>query len=237
MDIFGTALVDYHQGRTDKPFLIRRSDGFVDEHSVGIWFANDFHEAEQPFTDELSGRVLDVGCGAGRHVLAMQEQDIDVTGVDISQGAISVCQSRGCEIVTVDDIMRPSQGLRSKPFDVISLFGNNIGIGGCKQGVVTMLQNLRKLIDQEGKLLIAALDVSKTEKLIHKQYQLDNLAKGLPPGQINMRMEYDSSVGPWFDWLHPLPAELERYAAAASWQMEVVYRSKDGPYSAILQPV
>jgi 2-polyprenyl-3-methyl-5-hydroxy-6-metoxy-1,4-benzoquinol methylase len=39
----------------------------------------------------VKGRVLDVGCGEGRHSLYLQEKWFDVLGIDISPLAIKVC--------------------------------------------------------------------------------------------------------------------------------------------------
>lgn len=41
------------------------------------------------------GRILDVGCGSGRHSLYLQGKGFDITGVDFSPGAIEVCRLRG----------------------------------------------------------------------------------------------------------------------------------------------
>ncbi|UCE04577.1 MAG: class I SAM-dependent methyltransferase, partial [bacterium] len=41
--------------------------------------------------------VLDIGCGAGRHSLYLQEQGFNITGIDQSPLAIEVCIQRGVE--------------------------------------------------------------------------------------------------------------------------------------------
>ena len=49
----------------------------------------------------VRGRVLDVGCGAGRVCLHLQERGLDVVGIDISPGAVEVCRRRGVRDVRV----------------------------------------------------------------------------------------------------------------------------------------
>ncbi len=43
----------------------------------------------------VRGRVLDLGCGAGRVCLHLQERGLDVVGIDTSPGAIEACRRRG----------------------------------------------------------------------------------------------------------------------------------------------
>ncbi|MCK4414566.1 MAG: class I SAM-dependent methyltransferase [Candidatus Eisenbacteria sp.] len=42
----------------------------------------------------VRGRILDVGCGAGRSMLYLQQKGRAVTGIDISPLAIEVCRRR-----------------------------------------------------------------------------------------------------------------------------------------------
>ncbi|PRQ05590.1 class I SAM-dependent methyltransferase [Enhygromyxa salina] len=54
---------------------------------------------EQPISTRLIGevagaRVLDVGCGTGRHALRMVEQGAEVTGVDFSTGMLDVLRAK-----------------------------------------------------------------------------------------------------------------------------------------------
>jgi len=68
------------------------------------------------------GRILDVGCGAGRHALYLQSKNFDVTGIDNSPGAIKVCKLRGL----TKAIVRPiSEVDKFKPasFDTILMMG------------------------------------------------------------------------------------------------------------------
>lgn len=43
---------------------------------------------------ELSGRVLDVGCGSGEHALLAATSGLQVTGVDVSQVAIELARAK-----------------------------------------------------------------------------------------------------------------------------------------------
>src|SRR5438034_604856 len=45
------------------------------------------------------GRLLDVGCGGGSHMLAFAEHGWTVTGVDVSGEQLALARERGCDVV------------------------------------------------------------------------------------------------------------------------------------------
>jgi hypothetical protein len=63
--------------------LIEQDDGFISvSNGPGIYFAefDDWHPAEQEAMNFAFGRVIDIGCGAGRHALYLQDKGLDVLG-------------------------------------------------------------------------------------------------------------------------------------------------------------
>src|SRR5580700_1084835 len=77
--------------------IIERDDGFIIAQRPARYFAApaDWADFEQTALALAHGRVLDVGCGAGRFALALQERGTPVTGLDVSAGAVDVCRQRG----------------------------------------------------------------------------------------------------------------------------------------------
>jgi SAM-dependent methyltransferase len=76
----------------------------------------------------VQGRVLDIGCGAGRHALYLQGQGFDALGIDNSPLAVEVCRRRGLLRAQVLPITQVSRALGS--FDTILMMGNNFGLVG-----------------------------------------------------------------------------------------------------------
>ena len=76
IDVYGRMLMDHFQGGEVNE-IIERDDGLIDVTSgPGVYFSN-FEEwipVEQEAISYASGRTLDIGCGAVRHALHLQEQ-------------------------------------------------------------------------------------------------------------------------------------------------------------------
>ena len=93
-DAFGHMLKDYHAGH---PVLeiIEREDGYIDASDhVGVYFAafeNWRADEQEAMRRLIPGRVLDLGCGAGRAALYLQEQGHEVVGIDISPHVRARC--------------------------------------------------------------------------------------------------------------------------------------------------
>jgi hypothetical protein len=80
-DAFGKALLDYlHSGVGQE--IIEREDGFIEADSVGKYFDSFRHWSgyERRSMRYVRGRVLGVGCGAGRVALHLQARRHPVTG-------------------------------------------------------------------------------------------------------------------------------------------------------------
>jgi len=78
--------------------IVERDDGYIDYHEgISYYFApyEEWADYEKEAIEYAFGRVVDVGCGAGRVALYLQNKGFFVIGIDNSPGAIRVCQERG----------------------------------------------------------------------------------------------------------------------------------------------
>jgi 2-polyprenyl-3-methyl-5-hydroxy-6-metoxy-1,4-benzoquinol methylase len=95
-DAFGTWLIDVIEGRTAAHEIVERDDGFIAVSTfdyvapVRRWLA-----VERRALRFVRGRVLDVGCGAGRVALELQSRGQQVVAIDPSPGAVEVARRRG----------------------------------------------------------------------------------------------------------------------------------------------
>ena len=233
-DTFGKALYNYWNGDHRMPLVIRRDDGYYEKGSMKVFFTRKFYPTEISVSHHITGKILDVGCGVGRHVLHFQNRGFDITGIDNSLYAIKVCKERGCKRVKVMDALH----LKFPPesFDTILLFGHNIGISGTLAGAKRLLSSLRKLIRPDGVLVMTSTDVTKTKKKAHKKYHQMNLSAGRYVGEVKVRVEYKDQIGDCFKWLHVKPKDLKKLTKATGWQVNELHETTSGEYSAVLIP-
>ena len=94
-DAFGHAVWDHYHG-TNAFEIIERSDGhFAISSGPAAYLAEPAlwttHEREA-LERHAHGRVLDIGCNAGRHALFLQQKGLDVLGIDVSPLSIAVAK-------------------------------------------------------------------------------------------------------------------------------------------------
>ena len=81
-DAYGQEIWAYYSG--EKRFeIVERDDGYIDlGPNVGVYFSSyeEWFLCEKKAMDFVKERVLDIGCGAGRHSLYLQEKGFDVLG-------------------------------------------------------------------------------------------------------------------------------------------------------------
>lgn len=82
---------------------------------------------EDRVLDRAIAPVIDVGCGPGRHILALSRRGVHAVGVDISPGAVQLARRRGARVIEGSIFDRlPGAGSWGSAL----LLDGNIGIGG-----------------------------------------------------------------------------------------------------------
>lgn len=93
-DVFG--FVFKHQIESKDPIyhVIERDDGYIDVVTADIYFdpIDSWPAPEREIISYAKSPILDIGCGAGRHSLYLQDQDYDVIALDVSEGALFVAK-------------------------------------------------------------------------------------------------------------------------------------------------
>jgi SAM-dependent methyltransferase len=116
------------------------------------------------YRELLEGRVLELGCGAGRLTGYLLEIAESVHGIDISQGMVDYCRDaypRGA--FSVRDL-RDLGGLADGPFDAVIGTYNVLGVLGDAERR-RVLGDIRELLAPGGLLMISAHNLAFASKL------------------------------------------------------------------------
>jgi SAM-dependent methyltransferase len=235
MDLFADALTQYY--RTGKARLrIERDDGYGTIEDLG-WYLTTFPgfpSFEKQALKFARGKVLDVGCAAGRHSLYLQNRGFRVTAIDVSPRMVRLAEERGIKDVRYADVCQ-RLFFRDGEFDSVILFGNNLGLGGTVSHFRQMLRELHRITSKQGRILATTRQPSTTSP-IHRAYLYRNLARGRAIGQIHLRLVFKDRRGPWFDLLLLAPTDLMQIAAKEGWVLaEVIGTSLEQGYAAVLE--
>lgn len=147
---------------------------------------------------KCSGKILDVGCGAGSHSLYLQkERKLPVTAIDTSAGAIEVCDLRG-----IRDARKVAfEDISGEKFDTILLLMNGTGIVGRLNKLDDFFSKLRELLNPEGRVLIDSSDLSYLFDPDEDGGIWVDAADGYF-GELQYRLKYKGETSSSFDWLY-----------------------------------
>lgn len=157
-DLMGRAIWDYYHDNNPEDLQTETSISELDELPVDYLFRDfeDMIDIEQKALKLSTGKVLDIGAGAGSHSLYLQnEMNLDVLALDISPKSVEVCQLRGIKNAVCTNILDFS----GETFDTILLLMNGTGIFEGLSKIDTYLQKLGSLLNEGGQILIDSTDI------------------------------------------------------------------------------
>jgi SAM-dependent methyltransferase len=143
--------------------------------------------------------ALDVGCGPGRHVLALAEKGLPVLGIDSSLEAVAIARDRGAPVLQ-RSVFGPVPG--AGRWNSVLLLDGNLGIGGDPR---RLLRRIAALLSPAGRLL------TETE------------APGIGLHRTSVRIETSTGASACFPWARVGAESLvglarsTGFSIAASW--------------------
>lgn len=174
---------------------------------------------ERALVELVAAPVLDVGCGPGRHVVALAERGVPALGIDVCEHALDLARNQGASVLQRSVFDRvPAAGRWGSAL----LLDGNIGIGA---DPARLMRRVGTLLRPRGRLLV----------------ELD--PPGTSPDVRRVRLEIVGGrgsdtveVGPWFDWGR-LPAErAEACAERAGLDVVNVWNDGDRHLALLLSP-
>jgi SAM-dependent methyltransferase len=128
------------------------------------------------FEKDHSIKILDVGCGPGRHSLALAEKDYSVTGVDLSRRFLQIAKSgiksgvNSCQFVRADARSLPFKAV----FDwAICLCEGAFSLMENTDGDQKILHNIANSLRSKGHLVLDVLNASYAFRHPHEDDYVD----------------------------------------------------------------
>ena len=230
-DLLGKALLDFQNGNYTEDIITISSVSGIDIMSLPYLFRsyNEMPPIEKIALDLCKGNVLDVGCGSGNHSLYLQQKNYKVKAIDISKGAIEVCNSRGIKNSELKNINH----LKNEKFHTILLLMNGIGISGKLNNLTSFLDHLKSLLFSDGQIL---LDSSNVVYIFEKEEEYYEKNKNYF-GEVSYIMEYKNKKSDTFDWLFVDFETLKKYAHKTGLKCELIIEGEHNDYMARLTSI
>jgi SAM-dependent methyltransferase len=150
---------------------------------------------EQEVLDLAVPPAIDVGCGPGRHTIALAGRGLLAIGVDIGPAMVALARRRGADAI-LGSVFDPLPGGRS--WGSALLLDGNIGIGG---DPVALLRRVHCLLRPGGRLLV------------------ETSPFGEPSRMERVRLDGAGELGQPFDWAMVGADALWSLAAATGFRV------------------
>jgi SAM-dependent methyltransferase len=234
-DAYGRIVWDHLHGKPTTE-IVERDDGWIAVSGGAVaYFAEfkDWPKHQRAAIKFVRGRVLDVGCGAGRCCLHLQDCGHEVVGIDNSPMAIKACRQRGVKDARVLPFTRVSRALGR--FDTVLMMGNNFGLFGSRRRARWLLRRLHALTTPHARIVAEGNDVYQTKDPDHLRYHRFNRRRGRMGGQLRIRVRYRQFSTPWFDYLIISPKEMKEIVAGTGWRVQRFVKSGGYSYVAVME--
>ena len=145
--------------------------------------------------------ILDMGCGTGRHSVALAQHGFAVTGVDLSEHMLEKARARAAAANTQATFIQcDATTFKSEPvFDAaIGLCEGAMGLLGQGDDPIerdlTVLRNIHAALKPNGQLIVNALNVFRVARLVGQEEEADTFD---PMSQTTLNtMVFETPEGP-----------------------------------------
>ena len=233
-DAFGQSMFDFYSGKGGYE-VVERDDGLVAIAGGPRTYLAEYKDWSVHQKKALRfarGKVLDIGCGAGRHALYLQEKGLDVLGVDASPLAIKICKLRGLRKTKLLSITQLTRSLGT--FDTMLMLGNNFGLFGSFGRARWLLKRFYRMTPDEARIIAETRDPYGTDDPCHLAYHKLNRKRGRMSGQLRIRIRYKTYATPWFDYLLVSKDEMRAILDGTGWQVTRFMDTADPAYVAAI---
>lgn len=195
-DVFGNAIEDYYNQPQNQIIHVHSPD-FEDDEILVSYLFRDFTKMpaiEQQALQLCKGKILDVGCGAGSHSLYLQNQKLDVLGIDTSPKSLEICVKRGVKSIQHINFFE----LQNKEFDTLLFMMNGIGIVGRMEHIHRFFEQIKKVLKPNGQILLDSSDLS----YLYEDTEEDIYDSPFYYGEMEYQISFKQYKSKPFYWLY-----------------------------------
>ncbi|MHA2007427.1 MAG: methyltransferase domain-containing protein [Promethearchaeota archaeon] len=166
-NIFGEAIYEYSRNKYTKLELINKQKiKFSIDLSYYFREHENLSELEKTAIGLSKGEILDVGCATGYYIPVLKKFGT-VDAIDVSEHAIRIAKERGVEECHVADVFKYNP---SNKYDTITLFENNLGLGGTLSKTKKLFKILTKLLKKDGIIIAIIRHTDYKKKYFSSKY-------------------------------------------------------------------
>ena len=230
-DPMGAAIADYFEQGKAARLRVFSSQFDEDELPVRELFRTKKQMSllERTALEMATGKILDVGAGAGCHSLALQEAGKEVHAIDISPLSVEVMKQRGVRNVAHTNLFSEQF---ADSFDTILMLMNGSGIIGKLEHLPYFFRRMKLLLRPGGCILMDSSDLRYLFEEEDGSIVID--LAGDYYGEVDFQMQYKDIKGDSFDWLYIDFQTLSLYAAENGFKAELIKKGSHYDYLAKL---
>ncbi|MFX1571359.1 MAG: class I SAM-dependent methyltransferase [Promethearchaeota archaeon] len=166
-ELFGEAMLEYLKDKSSKLYLLKKDKTklLVD---LSYYFRDfqDLSHLEKKAISLVKGEILDIGCATGYYIPVLKRYG-NVDAIDISEYAIGIARRNRIKECHVADIYKYNP---AKKYDTITLFENNLGLGGTLSKTKRLFKILAKLLKRNGQIIAIMRHTDYREKFYSSKY-------------------------------------------------------------------
>ncbi|NNC84480.1 MAG: class I SAM-dependent methyltransferase [Bacteroidia bacterium] len=227
-DPIGSAILDYFSGNKADNIEVITNVALDEDLDPGYFFRtfDDMPEIEKLALQLCSGKVLDVGAGAGSHALYLQENSFEVFALDVSPLSVELMKKRGVKNVLLQNFY----SIKNEKYDTLLFLMNGFGMSAKLKNVVPFLKHCMSLLNDDGQIIFDSSDL----KYLHEQedgsYIFDLNASYY--GEVTYQLNYKNVKGEPFDWLFLDVDKLRTICDEQNWTLDVIMEDSHYQYLA-----
>lgn len=221
-DPIGQAIQDFSTTKKSQNIIVA-SDLCDDDVIPSAYLFRNWNELpklEQIAIGHCSGKILDVGAGAGCHAKLLKEKGLEVTALEPSEKAVDYMRSVG-----VNAIRDTFQNHANEQYDTLLLLMNGIGLAGSLENLESFLNHAKSLLHPNGKIICDSTDIIYLYEEEDGSMWMDLNAAYY--GNFKFQMTYKDHQTEWFDWLYIDFARLKEIAEKVGFTVEILFEEKE----------